>query len=261
MNKPFIPTIIEKYKSLNLQEVIDYEKYKLYSIVANSTALEGSTLTELDTQLLLDDGIVSAGKPLVHHLMVKDNYAALNEVLRLADLKTPITPEVLRTTNGFNMKSTGEVVNSALGTVDGTKGEFRKVQAFSDALGYYLAPTKIVKAVDDFCTDLQQQMSGNVSLEQALQLSFEAQARLILIHPWQDGNKRTSRLLSNYIQRHFDLPLGKVAKEDSLTYLTLLKEYKDSGDVTPFVNFMVVRYDEQLQAEIELYQQSVERVV
>jgi len=46
-----------EYISLNLNDIIDYEKYKLYAIVTSSTQLEGSTLNELDTKLLLDDGI------------------------------------------------------------------------------------------------------------------------------------------------------------------------------------------------------------
>ena len=125
-----IEETIEEYKYLNLGDVIDYNKYKLYSIVANSTALEGSTLTEVDTQLLLDEGITAKGKPIEHHLMVKDNYEAMKVALQLADKKTPITPEVLQTINACNMKSTGQIVSSALGIVDGTKGEFRKVQAY-----------------------------------------------------------------------------------------------------------------------------------
>ncbi len=95
-----IELLIDEYNTLNLSEVINYEKHKLHSIVANSTALEGSTLTEIDTQLLLDEGMTAKGKPLEHYLMVTDNYAAMKEVLRLADLKTPITPQVLQTING-----------------------------------------------------------------------------------------------------------------------------------------------------------------
>lgn len=60
------------YNRLNIHEVVDHDKFYLYSIIAHSTALEGSTLTELDTQLLLDEGITAGGKPLIYHLMNKD---------------------------------------------------------------------------------------------------------------------------------------------------------------------------------------------
>jgi Fic family protein len=246
-----VEEIIATYRACNFSEIAGYQKYKIYSIVTETTALEGSTLTAVDTQLLLDEGLTAKGKPLLHHLMVKDNYAAMQEVIRLAQLKTPITPEVLQTINGLNMKHTGEIVTSALGVVDGTKGEFRKVQAFSDALGFYLAPTKIAEAVSGLCESIQKRMSEALSPAEALTLSFEVQAELIMIHPWQDGNKRTSRLISNYIQQYFNLPLSKVNKEDSADYLQSLKIFKDTGDSKPFLSLMIERYVGRLQEEIK----------
>ena len=256
--KEIIEKTISEYIALNLDQVINYEKMRLYSIVANSTALEGSTLTKTDTQLLLDEGITAKGKPMLHHLMVQDNYKALQETLILASRKTLLTPTVLQKINGINMANTGEVVNSALGTVDGTKGEFRKVQAFSEALGYYYAPQKIQDAVDVYCEKAQKHMTQPLSKAEALKLSFEMQATLIIIHPWQDGNKRTSRLISNYVQKFFDLPIGEVSKEDSVEYLQNLKIYKDTGDIEPFVEFMSERYVNNLSEEMKKYKQSLD---
>jgi Fic family protein len=75
----------KEYTELNLSSILDYEKYKLYSIVTSSTQLEGSILDEIDTKLLLDDGLTASGKPLEHHLMVKDNYNAMKYALEEAD--------------------------------------------------------------------------------------------------------------------------------------------------------------------------------
>jgi ribosomal protein L16/L10AE len=55
---------------------------------------------------LLEEGITAKGKPLEHHLMVKDNYAAMKEALRLAQIKMPITTDVLIKLNALNMKNT-----------------------------------------------------------------------------------------------------------------------------------------------------------
>lgn len=46
--------------------------FHFYSLITHSTAIEGSTLTELDTQLLFDEGVTAKGKPLVYHLMNED---------------------------------------------------------------------------------------------------------------------------------------------------------------------------------------------
>ncbi len=46
------------YKNLNLQDVIDYDKFCVISIVWHSTKIEGCSLTETDTKVLLENGII-----------------------------------------------------------------------------------------------------------------------------------------------------------------------------------------------------------
>lgn len=60
-----IETLYRQFVKLGIGEAVDYEKYYLYSLIAHSTAIEGSTLTEIETQLLFDEGVVAGGKPLV----------------------------------------------------------------------------------------------------------------------------------------------------------------------------------------------------
>ena len=67
-----IELLYQKFQKLGISEAVDYDKYYLYSLITHSTAIEGSTLTELDTQLLFDEGVTAKGKPLVHHLMNED---------------------------------------------------------------------------------------------------------------------------------------------------------------------------------------------
>ena len=60
-----IELLYQKFQKLGISEAVDYDKYYLYSLITHSTAIEGSTLTELDTQLLFDEGVTAKGKPLV----------------------------------------------------------------------------------------------------------------------------------------------------------------------------------------------------
>jgi Fic family protein len=247
-----------EYISLNFNDVIDYEKYKLYAIVTSSTQLEGSTLNELDTKLLLDDGITAKGKPLEHHLMVKDNFEAIKFAMKSADEKQELSPDFLKKMNSLNMAQTGEVVNNALGTVDGKKGDFRLVNAFSEALGYYLDAPKIPDAVNLFCDEFNKQLKSDNKMD-TLRCSFDAHANLVLIHPWQDGNKRTSRLVMNFIQRRAEIPLTKVHKEDSADYLMALKTAKDTNNLELFRGFMINQHIKTLQNEIDAYKQISKR--
>ena len=67
-----IEHLYQKFQQLGISEAVDYEKYYLYSLIAHSTAIEGSTLTEAEAQLLFEEGLTAKGKPLVHHLMNED---------------------------------------------------------------------------------------------------------------------------------------------------------------------------------------------
>ena len=52
-----IVEIIDEYRRLGIDQQLDYAKFYLYSIITNSTALEGSTMTEEENRLLFDEGI------------------------------------------------------------------------------------------------------------------------------------------------------------------------------------------------------------
>lgn len=86
-----IVLLIDKFNSLNLLDVLDFEKFNQYAITHHSTTIEGSTLTEVETRLLLDEGITPAGKPLLHSLMVQDHFKALQFIIADAKTKRKIT--------------------------------------------------------------------------------------------------------------------------------------------------------------------------
>src|SRR5690348_15984517 len=91
--------ILKQYRELNLDTVVDFKKFNQYVITHHSTAIEGSTLTETETQLLLDEGITPKGKPLLHSLMVEDHYKALLMVIGEAKKKVPISSTFIQSIN------------------------------------------------------------------------------------------------------------------------------------------------------------------
>ncbi|MFV0593924.1 MAG: Fic family protein [Draconibacterium sp.] len=246
-----------EYRNLHLSDIIDYDKYKLYSLVTSSTQLEGSTLDESDTKLLLDDGLTSKGKPMLDHKMVEDNYNALLFALEAANKKTLLSPTFLQELNGRNMQQTGIVKKTISGNiVDGTKGEFRMDSRFAQAIGTYPDWTKIAELVDEFCKEYNRQIIENKDEYAALITSFDAHANLILVHPWMDGNKRTSRLLMCYVQQRAKLPLTKVFKEDSKEYWEALKQTKDTNELKPIRIFMLKQHEKTIRTEIADYKRS-----
>ena len=120
-----IEQLYRKFTDLGIGSSVDYEKYHLYSLVYHSTAIEGSTLTEVETQILLDEGRTAQGKPLVYHLMNEDLRKAYDLTNREAKQGTAITPELLQRFNATLMRTTGSVYSVLGGTFDSFKGEYR----------------------------------------------------------------------------------------------------------------------------------------
>ena len=62
-------------------------------------------------------------------------------------------------------------------------------------------------ATIDFCNWLNNEISSvnKTDIVACYRLSFEAHYRLVSIHPWVDGNGRTTRLLMNIVQQQLGL--------------------------------------------------------
>ena len=120
-----IEQLYQEFQKLGISESVDYDKYYLYSLITHSTAIEGSTLTEVETQMLFDEGLTAKGKPLVYHLMNEDLKKAYELAKDESKLKIPVTPVFLQKLNAALMRTTGTTYNVMGGSFDSSKGDFR----------------------------------------------------------------------------------------------------------------------------------------
>jgi len=251
-----ISILLSRYKELNLQEVLDHEKFNEYAIVHHSSSIEGSTLTEVETRLLLEEDITPKGKPLTHSLMVKDHYAALKYILTVATAKKTITIDFIQQVNGLVMKNTGSIYNTVFGEIDASKGMFRKGNVSAGG-SYFPNFDKVIPYTTDLVKRLNENLLKAQGDEEQLKLSFSAHFDLVSIHPFYDGNGRTSRLLMNYIQAYYGLPLAIVFKEDKADYYVALQETRKQEDIQIFYAFMFGQYTKHLEQEITTYTEAM----
>ncbi len=252
-----INELIEKYQKLNLEQVIGYEKFNFYTITSHSTTIEGSTLTKDETTLLLDEGITPKGKPLPHSLMTKDYHEALLLALSLAKSKTTISVDMLKKINATVMQSTGKIHNTALGNIDERKGEIRKMNV-SVSNRYFPNYLKVPDLLNDYCYSLNNLIQDcPLKKTEQLKISFWAHFHLVSIHPFCDGNGRTSRLIMNFVQQYFNLPLSLVYKEDKIDYFNALELSREKQDISIFYDFMFLQYEKYLNEEINRYNNQI----
>ena len=251
-----ISILLNRYRELHLQDVLDHEKFNEYSIVHHSSGIEGSTLTEVETRLLLEEDITPKGKPLMHSLMVKDHYAGLRYVLETAGAKKAITVEFIQYINAVVMKNTGSIYNTVFGEIDASKGMFRKGNVSAGG-SYFPNYDKVIPYTTELVKRLDEDLPYIQGDEEQLKLSFTAHFDLVSIHPFYDGNGRTSRLLMNYIQAYHGLPLAIVFKEDKADYYVALQETRKQEDMQIFYSFMFGQYRKHLEQEISSYVQAM----
>jgi len=252
-----ITDLIREYKDLGIDKTIDHDKFNAISIVHHSTVLEGSTLTELEATVLISNGLTPRGKPLEHSLMVNDHFNALMFVIEESDQKTPLSVKLLQQIAGLVLQHTGSVHRTVLGDVDARKGEFRKGNVIAGQT-YFPNYDKVENLTRDLVCAVGEKMEKNLTLEEKLNLSFDVHFNLVSIHPFYDGNGRTSRLLMNYIQHYYNLPLAIVHSESKSDYIKALVDAREKEDVNIFRNFMKSEYVMQLKKEIEKYKNTID---
>ncbi len=238
-----------EYVNLNLQDVIDYEKFCTISIVWHSTKIEGCSLTETDTKVLLEQDITSAGKPLRDHLMVKDHFDAFLFIREQAKKRRKLSLEFIQEIGALVMKGTGGESNTMAGSFDTAKGDLRLAQVYVDKKyfpNYQKVPDLLEQLIDSVNSKLDKLDGTDV-----LKLSADVHYNFVNIHPFGDGNGRTGRLLMNYIQRYHNEPLIKIFTEDRAEYIDALNKTEEEQNLDVFREFIGKQQTKFLKEEIE----------
>lgn len=253
--------IINEYLSLGINQQLDYDKFYLYSIITHSTAIEGSTVTEIENQLLFDEGI-SSNKPITEQLMNLDLKNAYEQSFKYAKNHEKMTIDLLCNLSAILMKNTGSVYNTMAGSFSSAKGKLRLLNVSAGRGGKtYRAWQKIPEKLQSFCNWLnieREKIDSKTDLKKIYELSFEVHYRLVSIHPWADGNGRMSRLIMNMIQYEFGVIPSIVKKEKRAEYIQSLAESQETEDSKTFIDFMMNHHIENIVQQIEEYKQSVE---
>ncbi|TAH17817.1 MAG: Fic family protein [Cytophagales bacterium] len=246
-----IEKLVHTYSHLS-KGVVDFKKYTYYALTHHSTSIEGSTLTESQVINLLEYGKTATNKPYEHHQMVSDHYLALQYVVAEAQKKSLLNVIFIKEIGAQVMKNTGGFVNTVIGVYDISKGDFRLgsvragTRTFPDYAKVPMLIANLCKQVNDFL-----QSKNEITFAQKCELAFQVHFDFVSIHPFGDGNGRTARLLMNYIQAFFGLPLSIVYKQDRIKYINALEQSRNHEEMSYFYNFMYLQYAKFLKENIK----------
>ena len=252
--------LVTKYRKLGIDNQIDYDKFYLYSLITHSTAIEGSTITELENQIMFDHGVSLKGKSIEEQSMNLDLKVAYEKAIELAKQHEPITVDMLISLSALVMKNTGKEYNTALGNFSSARGELRLLNVTAGVGGRsYMNYSKVPVKLAELCEQLNsgRAKSSTMSVDELYQLTFDAHYNLATIHPWADGNGRMARLVMNMLQFEFGLIPTKILKEDKEEYIKALVATREYDNLNIFRGFMTSMMEQNLQNEIATYLDSI----
>jgi len=198
-----------------------YEQAFEIEYTHNSTAIEGNTLTLMETKVLLEDGITIGGKRLKAYRYVKECIAK----------EQPLDEKIIKEIHALLME------NIFVG------GIYRNVDVYiSGAQHTPPSPGEMYRQVKDFYADLTWKGKEMNPIE----LAAWTHAEFVRIHPFPDGNGRTSRLIMNYQLLANGFPAVSIAKESRLDYFNALEAYAVEGNLAPFAEMVADLVDHQM---------------
>ncbi len=259
-NRDILLRLLQRHKALGISGQIDFDKFYLYSIITHSTAIEGSTVTEVEAQLLFDEGITSSKRTLTEQKMNLDLKVAYDYGREWIKQHQPVTVDWLILLASKVMATTGTEYNAMGGSFSAAKGELRKLNVTAGLGGKsYMSYLKVPARLEAFCEELnyRRKTIDPTDIAAVYDLSFWAHFELVTIHPWADGNGRTCRLLMNLLQWEFDVLPTKVLKEDKAEYIQSLIDTREKEDLNIFLNCMARHHCQHLQHDIDQYLKSM----
>ena len=206
-----------------------------------SNRIEGNTLTLQETALVIEKGLTIGGKSMNEHLEAINHQHAIECIKDLANKKVSITERDVLQIHSLILQSIDNL----------NSGKYRNVQVLISGAKHippqpYLVPKQM--------EDLFLWYNENKDHLHPIELSAEMHERLVTIHPFIDGNGRTSRLLMNLIllQNGFPIAILKGDVKNRLKYFQALETAQIENDKQPFLDLIKENVRETMERIIKI---------
>ncbi|KAH0955025.1 hypothetical protein HN011_004291 [Eciton burchellii] len=208
----------------NNAALIRAKKEAYFQHIYHTVGIEGNTMNLAQTRAIVETRTAVAGKSIDEH----------NEILGLDAAMKYINATLVNRVGSISIKDILEIHRRVLGHVDPVEGgQFRRTQVY---VGGHIppGPNNIHYLMEEFALWLNSERAIRMH---PVRYAALAHYKLVHIHPFADGNGRTSRLLMNMILMQAGYPPVIIHKQHRHEYYENL-QIANAGDVRPFLRFI-----------------------
>ncbi len=218
---------IDRHRPLDEHMRKQIKEYFRIGLTFSSNAIEGNSLTETETKIVLEDGITIGGKPLRDHFEAVGHSQAFDHIYTLADLKTITEEDIKQLHRLFYLRIDPD-----------NAGSYRKVDVIITGSKYNPPlPKELSKKMKRFITDMEAYRKKLHPVEAAAL----AHKDFVFIHPFVDGNGRVARLLMNLILLQEGHVITLIPPTLRVDYVRALeKAHTDDRDFVRLIAEMVI---------------------
>jgi Fic family protein len=214
---------IQALRPLGRNALKQLKEYYRIGLTYSSNAIEGNSLTESETKVVLEDGITIGGKPLRDHYEAIGHSEAFDQLYKLVKADAITERDILRLHKLFFYR-----VDPA------NAGKYRKVPVLVTGTDFeFPQPDKLKGLMEKFEKEIPKLKKKLHPVQYAAALHI----RLATIHPFVDGNGRAARLLMNLALMQAGYPITIIPPIVRADYIDAIRR-ANKGDEQMFMNFI-----------------------
>jgi cell filamentation protein, protein adenylyltransferase len=214
---------IAQHRPLKGQSLKQLREYFRIGLTWASNALEGNSLTETETKIVIEDGITIGGKPLKDHYEAIGHAEAFDYLYTLVKRTVISERDILKLHKLFYYR-----IDQA------SAGLYRKQNVVVTGTDFvFPPPSQLKKLMTAFAQEIPTLRGAKHPIEFAALLHL----RLVTIHPFVDGNGRTARLLMNLALLQEGYPITIIPPVLRSDYLAAVRQ-GNSGNYEPFMTLL-----------------------
>ncbi|MEY4980227.1 MAG: hypothetical protein RLZZ352_2497 [Pseudomonadota bacterium] len=222
---------LDSFRPLNTAQVERLQAVWDTEYTFDSNRIEGNTLTLSETSLVINDGITVGGKSMDEHLEAINHKEAVRFLRDIAAADEALSERVIKMLHELILKNSKH---------HDERGRYRTVPVSITGTPYVPPqPWQVPKLMED----LLLHCAAKQAVLHPVALAADVHAELVGIHPFIDGNGRTSRLVMNLLLLRAGFPIANISGDRSarMAYYESLNASHLHGQAEPF-RLLVARY-------------------